>query len=119
MSKTQYWLKKDGKDVEVGAGEFWRAFALGAVLLLVNLPRYILQELVWHFDIALRKACNALGRRGFITVGGVVLQLRYPRQHVEWLPDGLPPELAKLLVERGDKTADQPHFDVCQRIYID
>ena len=63
MSKTQYWLKKDGKNVEVQAGEFWRAFFSGFLSLLVNLPRYILREVVWHFDIALRKACNALGRR--------------------------------------------------------
>lgn len=119
MSKTQYWLKKDGKNVEVKAGEFWRAAVFGFLSLLVNLPRYILREVVWHFDIALRKACNALGRHGFVTIGGVMLQVRYPTHYVEWLPEGLPPELAKMLVERGQLYADKPHFDVCERIYIE
>lgn len=119
MSKTQYWLKKDGKHVEVQAGEFWRAFFSGFLSLLVNLPRYVLRETVWHFDLALRGACNALGRRGFITMGGVVLQMRHPTYHIEWLPDGLPPPIAQQMLSRGIKGVDQPHFDISQRIYIE
>lgn len=117
---AKYWIKKDGKDVQVGAGTFWRAFAVGLLLLVVNLPRYVLREVVFHFDLALRRACNALGQKGLIEVGGVLLQVRYPRSRVEWKPEGLQPEeIAALRRHIAITYQDKPHFDVYRQVLVE
>lgn len=105
-------LKGNGLTVNGQPAKWWQTVLalLGAPLLFLLLLLDALLNAPGKFGMWF---CNTLGRAGLPEIGGALLQLRYWNDHIQWLPDGDPPEVVELIERRTGRPQPEmrrPHF---------